>query len=342
MAVIAIVGAGAIGTMLAGRLASAGHEVRLVGRHGPTGDVTVTVQTAGGTVMAHARMFGDIAQALDAPPPPDLVVVAVKGYDTASVVREMQRAESARHLILTVQNGVGNEEIIATVFGEGRVVSGALTMPVEVTGGLEVRVLKEGLLGLAPVAPDAGISHVAEMFVLSGFRVRTFDDYRRLKWTKLLMNMVGNALPAVLGWLPTQTFSDRRLALLEARAWREAMRVMDALGVRPVSFGGYPFPIVRPLVERAPAALTAQVLRRFVVGGRGGKKPSLLLDMERGKDRSEVMFLNGAVSSHGKQAGVPTPVNTCLTGIVMSVVRGKVPWDEFRGKPDSVLAKCKE
>jgi 2-dehydropantoate 2-reductase len=191
-------------------------------------------------------------------------------------------------------------------------------------------------------APGTDILPTAEMFASAGFRVKVFDDYRRLKWTKLLMNMVANALPAILGWSPERAFSDQRLALLEVAAWREAMKVVDALGIRPLSFGGYPFPVIKPLVERMPAALTAQALRRFVGRGRGGKKPSLLLDLEKGKNRSEVMFLNGAVSSRGKQAGIPTPVNTCLTGLLLSVARGKARWEEFRDRPDAVLTRCRE
>ncbi len=342
MAVVVVIGAGAIGTMLAGRLAAAGHVVRLVARRGPVGAVSVMVRSPNGVATGQVLRLDDLAQAMSASPVPDLAVVAVKGYDTAPLLRDLRNEIPEGCRILTVQNGVGNEEILATAFGEERTVSGALTMPVEMTGPLEANVLKEGEIGLAPVSPAMDVSPTAEVFASSGFRVKAFDDYRSLKWTKLLMNMVANALPAILGWTPDRSFADRRLASMEVRAWREAMEVMDALGVRPVSFGGYPFPVIKPLVGRMPVSLTAVALRRFVIGGRGGKKPSLLMDMERGKDRSEVMFLNGAVSSHGKRAGVPTSVNTCLTGMILSVVRGRVPWKEFRGRPDAVLDRCRE
>ena len=340
MTAIAIVGAGAIGTMLAGRLASAGHDIRLIGRKGPFGEAMVTVRESDVAVEAKVALFPDVKQAATLRPGIRLVIVAVKSYDTATVARELQGAGLGGARVLTIQNGVGNEEILSAALGKERIISGAITTPVELSEPMTANVLSRGALGLAPIVEPNGVSDEGGVFSSAGFRVKLFSDYRRLKWTKLLMNMVGNALPAILGWPPESVFADRRLALVEVDAWREAMRVMDALGVRSVSFGGYPFPLLTPVVKSAPKALVAAAIGRLVTRGRGGKRPSLLMDMEKGRNRSEVMFLNGAVASHGKKTSVPTPVNACLTEVLLSVARGKTPWETFLGSPDAVLRRC--
>ncbi len=340
MTAIAIVGAGAIGTMLAGGLASGGHDIRLVGRRGPFGETMVTVREGDVAVEAKVALFPDVKQAATPRPGIRLVIVAVKSYDTATVARELQGADLGEARVLTIQNGVGNEEILSAALGKERIASGAITMPVELSAPMTASVLSRGALGLAPVVRSSGVSDEGEVFSSAGFRVKLFSDYRRLKWTKLLMNLVGNALPAILGWPPERVFSDRRLALVEVDAWREAMRVMDALGIHPVSFGGYPFPLLTPVVKHTPKALVAAALGYLVARGRGGKRPSLLMDMEKGRNRSEVMFLNGAVASHGKKTGVPTPVNACLTEVLLSVARGKTPRETFLGNPGAVLDRC--
>ena len=139
-----------------------------------------------------------------------------------------------------------------------------------------------------------------------------FADYRSLKWSKLLMNLLANAQCAILDWTPAQVMSDPVASQLEALAWQEAFAVMAALRIRPVAMAGYPLPLLAPFVRRLPVPWLASGLRRFVSGGRGSKMPSLHVALAAGK-RSEIGWLNGAVARYGREAGVPTPVNRAVT-----------------------------
>lgn len=66
--------------------------------------------------------------------------------------------------------------------------------------------------------------------------------------------------------------------------------------------------------------------------------PSLYIDLEKGRLRSEVLVLNGAVVSAGRETGVPVPVNAALTEILIGIAGGEIDRNEFRGRPECLLA----
>ena len=187
---------------------------------------------------------------------------------------------------------------------------------------------------------NAPAAQAADLLQDAGFTVDLFTDYRSLKWSKLLMNLLANAQSAILDWTPAQVMADPVASQLEALAWQEAFAVMAALRIRPVAMAGYPLPLLAPLVKRLPAGCLAGGLRRFVSGGRGSKMPSMHVALAGGK-RSEVGWLNGAVARYGRQAGVPTPVNRALTGILMALTSGEDRREEWRARPDAIAALVK-
>ncbi|MFZ1267970.1 MAG: ketopantoate reductase C-terminal domain-containing protein, partial [Anaerolineae bacterium] len=169
---------------------------------------------------------------------------------------------------------------------------------------------------------------------------RVYEDFRALKWTKLLMNQLANATCAILGWLPAQVMADPRLADLEIAAWRETLAVMAAQRIRPVTLGGYPFPWLAPLIRTLPPAVIRLALGRLVGGARGGKAPSLYLDLAAGKGRTEVAYLNGAVAA--ASAEIRTPVNRVLTETLQALSAGQTPWAQWRDQPARLLQRVQE
>jgi 2-dehydropantoate 2-reductase len=229
--------------------------------------------------------------------------------------------------ILSLQNGVGNEERIAARFGPQRVLAGTITAPVEVIDPGAVQVTKPAFaIGLADFRGDgegAGsgsiLSSLASSFSSAGLPARVHSDARSMKWSKLLMNMIGNAASAILAEPPGVTFADARIADLEIDALREALRVMAAAGIRPLNVEKYPLGTLAPLLRFGPRPLLRTALHRIVGGARGGKMPSLFLDLELGKRGSEVAWYNGAVVRKGVEFGVETPVNRLLTETVQQL-----------------------
>jgi 2-dehydropantoate 2-reductase len=348
---ILIVGAGAIGSFLGARLALGGHDVVLVGRRqfleAVRADGLTLIQPDGTFRADRIAVVESISGAFPFHSPFDLALVTVKAYDTSAVVAELEaaangpRPKGAGHLLpplLTLQNGLGNEELLAEAFGADQVIAGAIDTPVSVPAPGHVLVHRPTYrIGLAAVGRSAPVGTAAAVLGSAGFGISSYSDYRGLKWSKLLMNILANASCAILDWTPALVMADPVMAVLEARAWKETMAVMARLDIGPVRLGGYPFPQILPIARRLPAGLLALGMRSFVSGGRGSKMPSLQIALSTGR-ASEVAWLNGAVARHAREVGLPAPVNRCLADLLTSISVGHTDWNEYRGRPDRLSA----
>lgn len=330
---ILIIGAGAIGCLVGGRLALTGHPVTLAGRARFAAIVReqglVLVDETGRHVVRTVTAAASIAEAVATTPAPfDLAIFTVKSYDTESAASELQGALADRGApapaLMSVQNGVGNEETLAARLPGAAIIAASITTPVSVEGPGAIHIDKPRYdLGMSPWQPPS-VSPVFEMITAvmgrAGFAVKRYADARGMKWTKLLMNLLGNATSAILDEPPERVFADPALADLEIEAWREALAVMEAAGIPAVNMGRYPFRWLAPLIRRAPNGLIRPLLARQIGGARGGKLPSLHIDLHGGRTKNEVVWLNGAVVRQGAASNVPTPANRVLTDTVLALI----------------------
>lgn len=349
-----VLGAGAVGSLIGGLLAAGGnliggHRVVLIGRE----KVLQPVEAGGLEVRTGERAFTvrpgtafSLAEALKSHGAPDLVICAVKSYDTAAAAGEIASVfpgpgpgRTAGACVLTVQNGLGNEEALAARVGSERVLSGALTLAVSMSrpGRVEAEPGKGGV-ALAALAPGAAaarraIDDLAATLAASGIPVSVHADYRAVKWSKLLLNILANTSCAALDMTPAAALVDRRVFVIERESFREACAVMDALGVRCIDLPGYPVRLLRFLLLHLPPPVSHRLLLGRIAGGRGGKPPSLLLDLRRGRRLTEVGFLNGAIAAAGAGCGVRAPVNAALSAAVAGIAAGEIKWDSLRGNP---------
>lgn len=347
---VLVIGAGAIGGLVAAHLARAGHAVVLVGRpriaEAIKRDGLHLSQGSNTWVVRTVRVETSLAAAFADGKAYRLAILAVKSYDTEQVARELCSAAQNPPPLLTLQNGIGNEEILAAALGVERVLAGVITTPVTVPEPGHVVATRPGTaVGLANVSSGHAVQplpllraqEAADLLRAAGMTVRVYRDWRSLKWSKLILNLLCNASCALLGWPPEQVWAHRRLANLEIAAWREAMAVMRRLGCRLVSLGGYPLSVLEPALRLLPVVWLRPLLGRFVVAGRGGKMPSLYLDLARGRQRSEVDWLNGAVVRAARQVGLSAPANQVLYSSLMAVVRGDESWSRYRDRPERLL-----
>ncbi len=354
---ILIIGAGAIGCFVGGKLASAGHSVTLVGRARTSAALQargLKLHAADGAVLS-VRSVSAAASVREAfPAPYDLLVFAVKSYDTAAALDELVSIGSTLPPnILSLQNGVGNENEIAARFGAQRVVAGTITAPVEVREPGVVQVTKPGFaIGLAEfcesseakeASPRASLlTSLSSQFSAAGLPTRVYEDAQAMKWSKLLMNMIGNATSAILAEPPGVTFADPRITNLEIDALREALRVMAAASIHPLNMEKYPLGTLAPLLRFGPRALLRPALHRIVGGARGGKMPSLFLDLDAGKSGSEVGWYNGAVVRLGGDVGIETPVNRLLTETVQQLAAEPQSRASWRGNFERLSSAARE
>lgn len=342
---IVVFGAGAIGLLIAGRLAQAGQRTILLAR--PTVAAAIEQQrlriSAEGQVQAVDGLVTITSPTalLPADQPPTLAILCVKGYDTVGALPDLAALQPL--YVMTLQNGIGNEEVLAERFGAGRVLSGAITTSVEIEAPGRIAVAKAGGIGIAPVAPGAQAAAIQAATVLraAGFSVTETGDYRALKWSKALLNMLGNATAAILDMSVAEVYANRQLLAIERRAFREALAVMDCLGIEPLNLPRYPAALLATAMRTIPAPLLNPILRRVVAGGRGRKPPSLQLDLVRGNPRSEGEFLYGAVARAATQAGTSAPTNQALWAILQDIASGVLPWEMFRHQPEQLLTELR-
>jgi 2-dehydropantoate 2-reductase len=336
---IVVVGGGAIGLLVAGRLASSSHTVAVLAR-----PRTVDALTAQPLRITHNGQTQTIEGLTLAPTPsdllpdihqPDLAILSVKSYDTEEALPTL--AALAPRLVLTLQNGLGNEETLAEHFGAERVLSGIITSSVEPEAPDSIVVTKAGGIGLAPVDSTTQTSQWAEVFRAAGFPVHEMADYRAMKWSKALLNMLGNATAAILDMPVEAIYADPRLVALERRTFLEGLAVMRRRAIRPINLPGYPAALLALAMRSLPSPLLYPLLRRAIAGGRGGKAPSLQRDMQQGRARTEGDYLYGAVARAASEIGVPAPVNATLADLLGKITSGILPREHFQQQPDRLL-----
>jgi 2-dehydropantoate 2-reductase len=272
----------------------------------------------------------------------DLAIVTVKSYDTPSAIETLRRGlkDPAATTIVTPQNGVGNEELLAEAFGADNLVSAALTVPVEVGASGAGVAAKGGGISFAPVGSSSAHNWLLAAFGTTGLPTGAVADYRSLKWSKLALNVVANAACAILDVLPERLVREDSVFALEIRAIREVRATMKALGIAPIDLPRYP---VRALLRIAslPTPLARAVLASRIASARGEKPPSLLLDLRGAKHRTEVEVLNGAVARAAREAGVPAPVNAAYARILSDVAHMPQLWAKYRERPAALVAEVK-
>jgi 2-dehydropantoate 2-reductase len=342
---ILIVGAGAIGGFIGGQLA-AQHNVTLFDR-APLVDAVrvrglrIITPESEHTVtnLAAFTSLEDIFARRERTHTPhfDLVLVCVKAFDTSNAIELLRPYADRIDRFLTPQNGIDNEDLLGAAFGRTKIISGTVLNPIAVPEIGVVRLEKTGRgIGLAPV--EGSIDRYVDVIRATQLPVRTYADYRAMKWSKLILNLIGNATSAILDMPTRETFADRRVFQIEVTMLREALAVMRAQSIGAVNLPGSPVRLLAFGLRSAPQFILQRILQPMVGGGRGDKPPSLLVDMRSGKMQSEIDALNGAIVQAGKAIGVPTPVNAALVGIVHDLLEGKADRAQWRRNIDQLVA----
>jgi 2-dehydropantoate 2-reductase len=334
-----VFGTGAVGGAVGGRLALAGNAVAFLAKprvaealqqHG----LVLTGDGPGGRLDS-PHIARSLDEAFSGAEPPEVVLLAVKAYDCEAAASALASLGGAAPPVVCLLNGIGNEATLAKGLGEDRVIAATLTTAVITPEPGVVQVTRERGLGLAAGHPL--VPRLAQDLAAAGMRVRLHARADRMKWSKVLTNIVANATSAIIGWMPGDLFAHAGLYRLELEALREAVRVMQALGFAPEDLVGVPNRLLA-FGLRLPPRFSQPFLGRAVATGRGTKRPSFHYDIGRG--RSEVSWLNGAIVREGHPRGVPTPANEVLTDVMLDLVEGRAAPSQFQDQPYLLLQQA--
>lgn len=283
---IAIMGAGAVGCYYGGRLSLAGQTVTLIGRPALLQAVMqsgLTVEEGGQRRITHPLATDDPAGVAGA----DLVLVCVKSGDTAAAARAIAPHLAPWATILSLQNGIGNAELLTQVLGRP-VIAVVVYVAAEIAGPGHVRHNGRGELILTP---GAGAEAAALRLAAAGIRAEVSPEAQVALWTKFTINCCYNAFSALTrqpyGVIDAQPGArDLMRAVME-----ECIAVAKASGVS------------------LPEDLWQKVLD--VARQMAGQHSSTAQDMRRGKP-TEIDQLNGEVVRRAAALGLTVPVNNAL------------------------------
>lgn len=341
---ILVYGAGAVGSYLGGSLLQHGHEVTLVVRPA-AGEILslggLEVVQPAGAFRVFPQVVTEIGQAFLDRLSYNVVLLAMKSYDLEPAIDPLLEACPELPALITLQNGIGLEEQVMARVPAGRVVAGSLTTPIrrDTLGRVVVERAGRGL-ALAPTEAGQQIGKWTQLFAAAGIPTQQVSDFQAMKWSKALLNMIGNATAAILGRHPSAIYRYRPTFDLEVDMLQETLRVMRQLHLKVIDLPGAPARKLSFALRFLPRVLLQRVLSGVVAGGRGNKMPSFYLDLQAGCKQNEVRYHNAAVARAGCDLDIPVPVNAMLGNTLMDIVARRTDWAEFREDPARLLAEA--
>ena len=243
----------------------------------------------------------------------DLVLVLVKSRQTAAVAPLAAAAAGAGGRILSLQNGLGNRELLQAAAGDpDRVLSGMTSVGATGLGPNKVRAGGLGVTRLGPSrGPGPSAEAIARLFSAAGLPCAVSPDVDALIWRKLAVSCAINPLTALTGLPNGALLADARLRSIANAAAREAVAVATALGIQLGADG---------------ADLVAEVAERTATN-----RSSMLQDLDRGAP-TEIDAICGAVVARATALGLAAPVNAWLLRAVHRLESGgeraAVDWSE--------------
>jgi 2-dehydropantoate 2-reductase len=296
---ITVAGAGAMGCRFGGALFAAGHDVLLLDGWREHVDA---INAAGLRIddADGSRVVPVPARPFPAAAPADLVIVFAKATQTATVAAAAAGAIGPDTLVLTLQNGLGNIEVLRSYVPAARLLAGTTTLGTELLGPGHIRALGSGETVLGALGPGPSSSAERTGLTLSGagLPATVATDVLEVIWAKVAFNCVMNSLCAIAS-IPVSALGlyDEFDALAGA-ILAEVAAVAAAEGVTVD-------------VVAALALMRAQ----FDPSASGDHLASTLQDLMNGR-RTEIAHLNGAIAERAAAHGVPAPANALITRFV--------------------------
>jgi 2-dehydropantoate 2-reductase len=301
---ICFIGAGALGSTIGGTLAKGGAQVWLIdpfqahvdainaqGLRMLEAGIEATVAV---TACTNAGQVGAVA---------DLVIVLVKSYHTREAVRAAAAIIGPETVVMSLQNGLGHEDILAEEVGGDRVmagktyVGGVFLAPGHVRSGV---VGKETIIGELDGTISPRAQSIADYFNAAGLLTHLSDNIMGTMWDKLFINVAGGGLTAITGLTYGGLYASPILEETALAAIGEGITVAQAAGVA--------ISITDPRIAwtMASAGLPAEF------------KTSMLQSLQSG-NATEVDYIHGSVVRWGAKLGVATPVNATIVACVKGI-----------------------
>ncbi len=295
-----MMGAGAMGSLFGGLLTRSGEEVWLVGNRKEQIDticsVGLTFEEKGELQIIPMNATSDVTSVGKA----DLVIFFVKTYDTEMAVSDALVLEKEDTIFLTLQNGLGNEEVICQKIDRKKVMLGVTGHGATLLGLGHIRHAGWGktFIGELDHRITDRVVRITQMFCDAGIETEASSNIHDHVWGKLLVNVGINALTALTGFKNGQLLDYPESARLMERLVFEAAEVARRKGVH----------LEEDPIEKVRKAIEATKENRSSMGQ----------DFDH-RRKTEIEAINGAVVREAQLLGTPVPFNQAVTDLVKAI-----------------------
>lgn len=310
-------GAGALGSLIGGRMADSGAEVVLVAREPHARAVNrqgLTILSPEGRRLVRnisaVENLNDITPRAD-----DLIFLAVKTGATAAAVQELREQFEETTPIFCLQNGIRNEELAARRFLHVYGIMAGLCATLLEPGVVAQTLRNDIAIGSYPLGCEEVGQNVADQLRRAGFNVTTHESIMAVKWSKLVLNL-NNATLAILDRHLQLAMATPALAQFMADVEEEALHVLETAGIS-LEDPDNPYQLtshVADLRQVAPDPEKIHEAENIPVELRA--YPSTWIDLQQQRGETEAGYFNGEIILLGEKHAVPTPINSTLLSIV--------------------------
>ncbi len=316
---IAVVGAGAIGSLVAGYLKLKGEDIYLVGHREAVKAVSENGLKISG-VRGDFKVDIGIYEMLVSKP--ELLILATKTQDIERALRD-NLSLLKDSVILTTQNGVQAERICAGLLPQKNIFSGIVMFgatylePGKVTHNFEGSWILGNLFSEAPDPDVITISMVLD----KAFPVVISQEVSGMKYLKIFVN-ANNCIPAILGMSMQEAFFDPQVSKISIAIWKEGFQIISKAGIKLVSLPGFPVENVSRLIA-LPAEEAAKTFSGIM--SKLSREPlygSILQSIKRER-ASEIDYINGEFVSLAERCHLKAELNRKLVGMVHEVEKTK-------------------
>lgn len=304
---IAILGAGAMGSLVGAFLIRGGADVILVDPYEAHMD---TIRTTGLTMHINEET---ICQQIptcyhaDQAGPVDVVICLVKSLFTEKALLEAKALFKPSTLILTLQNGLGNADTISHLFSPDRILQGVMkiTSQLNAPGELTSHILPEMTaihIGTMNGNTDAIVAaqSLAVYWCKGGLKAEYHDNINDFIWGKAVNNIAINSACAITRLNIGSFLSEPKGWFITEQCIREVIAVANAKGIK-LNF------------NTVTESIQKNTIPKF-----GSHYPSTAQDVMN-KETTEIETLNGAIVKYGKRLGIPTPYNECMAAFIQVI-----------------------
>ncbi|RJP22906.1 MAG: 2-dehydropantoate 2-reductase [Candidatus Abyssobacteria bacterium SURF_5] len=298
---VIVVGPGAIGCLFGGIIREAGHEVVMLDHEPLRAEKIdrdgIRIEGISGNRTIKVRATARPVELPDS----DLVIIATKSYDTEKAILDVAGAVGPNTPVLTLQNGLGNVEMISRTVGSDKTIGGITSQGATLVGPGSIIHAGTGktVIGTPANRPTAYLEKTKAILESAGFEPQISFNLEATIWGKLIINVGINALTAILRVHNGRLLDFEGSRRIMRQAVEEAVAVCRAKNIQPA--------------HENPLAQVEEVCRLTA------RNVSSMLQDVVAKRRTEIDAINGAVAWLGGGVGIDTPTNELLTLLVHAI-----------------------